>query len=187
MSASSVCNTNPRQLSLPHQSATVTSPQPDLCACRLSACGNSTIPACSSVTPSPLLLFLPTHWAEAGPLLQTDQPASGWLSSPLFLSLSLLYHPLYLYLLLSPLSCLPLYFPSSSCLCLLPPCLSLSLILLCGEFAVGTPRHEWSISRSPGGSGPYNSVQWAWIVSQSTQENLSKHCHFVGCILTVSS
>lgn len=66
-----------------------------------------------------------------------------------------------------------IHFPPSCCLCPLPWHPSLSLILLCGGFAVDSPRHEWSISRSPGGSSPYNSVQWAWIVSQSTQKNLS--------------
>lgn len=194
MLASSICNTIPLQLSSPHQSTTLT--RPDLFV-RIAACSNSTIPAWSSVTRS-LLLFLPTPLSLSR-VPPPDRPVSLWLvvfftpsfsvlsCHSIFLSFSPVSFPSTFYLcLFSFTSLLPtLYFslPSS---CLLPPGLSLSLILLCGGFAVGSPRHEWSISRSPGGSGPYNSVQWAWIVSQSTQENLSINIViFVGCILTV--
>lgn len=164
---------------------------------RVAACGNSTIPAWSSVTRS-LLLFLPTPLSlSRGP--PTDRPVSLWLvvfftpsfsvlsCHSIFLSFSSIPFPstFYLWLFLSSLCSPPSIFPSPPPVSSHPG-LSLSLILLCGGFAVGSPRHEWSISRSPGGSGPYNSVQWAWIVSQSTQENLSVNIViFVGCILTV--
>lgn len=61
------------------------------------------------------------------------------------------------------------------------------LILLCGGFAVDSPGHEWSVSWSPGGSGPNNSVQWARIVSHLTQNSLFvRHDHYVGSILQKS-
>lgn len=125
-----------------------------------------------------------------GPLLQ---PTLRWVTPlswfypvtvPLSPSLSYFYTISFrLCLLLSSLS------PPSSCLSDSSHTASPSLIMLYGGFAVGSPRHEWSINRSPGGSGPYNSVQWARIVSQLTQEILSViTCFFFcfwGCILTV--
>lgn len=196
MFASSICITNPRQLSLPHQSATWISPNLCVHIARMRQWHNPSMLICNP-SPPPLPPH-PTQFKQGSSSWPTRQLAVGCLHLSrlsqfdpvtLFFSLSLLlpYHHLLSLPLLSHLSPTTLLsFPPSSCLCLLPPCLSLSLILLCGGFAVGSPRHEWSISRSPGGSGPYNSVQWAWIVSQSTQEKpLCKHCHFVGCILTV--
>lgn len=143
----------------------------------LPTCDNGAIPACSFVSHPLFLLLLfllpPLRWSRAPPPDPTPRLAVGCLH-PVFLSWS---RQFFLSLL---------YCPLPPCLCPLPPWLSLSLILLCGGFAVGSPRHEWSISRSPGGSSPYYSVQWAWIVSQSTQvKPLCKHCHFAGCILTV--
>ena len=134
------------------------------------------VPACLSVT-HPLLLLLPppSLLVEAGPLLWTHQLVVGYLYpiSPVILSPCGFFLFLSFALsLLSPRS-LPLTFTSP-----FPPVshrTSPTLILLYGGFAVGSPRHEWSISRSPSSSSPYNSVQWAWIVSQSTQENLSEN------------
>lgn len=170
MSASSICNTNPRQLSSPHQPATLSGP--DLCSHNPSMliCKPSPPPPPPPLPPTPLSLSrAPPPDQAVSSRLVVFTPSFSVLS---FLSLPLPCHPVYLVSssltsLLSP-SILPY-------LLLSPPTLPLplSLIPLCGGFAVGSPRHERSISRSPGGSGPYNSVQWAWIVSQSTQDNLS--------------
>lgn len=136
-------------------------------------CVSSTILACLCVT-CPLLLFLPARLCER-------RAPFDWLSKyrlailTLSLCLFLFFLSLLFYLiLLFPLSVTS---PSSSYISLHPILAvpshgtpSLSLILLCGGFAVDSPRHEWSISRSPGGSSPYNSVQWARIVSQLTQK-----------------
>lgn len=168
MYTSSVCITNSCQLSLPHQSTTNKSFARNVVA--YFPCVNSTIPACLRVTCPTSSSSSLSHSVRAGPLLIDSKE---WLAI-LFFSFFFLFHFIYsTFTSFFHLAFFFIHFPPSCCLCPLPWHPSLSLILLCGGFAVDSPRHEWSISRSPGGSSPYNSVQWAWIVSQSTQKNLS--------------
>lgn len=123
----------------------------------------------SSSSPSPFLV-------EAGPFL-TDTSTSGQLPH-----LCLFCHSIFLSFFLCVSSLLSPQ--SASQFSPAPPPSFVShhtpptLILLCGGFAVGSPRHERSINRSPGGTSPYNTVQWAWIVSQTTQEFVWKRCDF---------
>lgn len=121
MCASSIRNTNP---ALVTSSVCNTLPV-QMCACTLPACGNSTVPACSSVT---LSLFLPTLTPfKQGPLLLAGglvifTRLSRFYPVTLFSSLSLSYHPLlssiFTSLLLLSLSPpLPLASPSLSSCC----------------------------------------------------------------------